>query len=170
MLRNMNRYLLLTFVAAGCAGRVTPPLPPNDSLENALRDVMVEAVDELRLLAKNNSARTSEGLTAEQQAQRFFQATYIPPGFEAVADFSFVGEAEVAARALAMLAGYRFEVRQESQPGAPIFVQLNGRGRTLHGFFRDLMAQIGQAAEINVYPGAKLMEFTAVRPSMGGGG
>ena len=160
-------FALALLLLAGCASRSSPPLPPQRSMEGALRDAMVEATDELRILAKLNTAHAAQALTPEQHAQKFLAATYIPPGFERLVDFSFVGEASEAASAIAAMAGYRFEVRQAGHQGAPIYVHLDARARTLHGFFRDLVAQVGQGADIDVYPAARLIEYRVRRPPSG---
>ena len=127
-------------------------------ISSDLGRVSVEIRDEMRLLAKTQSALAEDEITDDQAAQRFFQATYVPPGFETLVDFDFVGDAERAARRIAEYADYRFEAAP-SLGRQVIWVNLHVRKAPLNDALRELGAQTGHAAKVEVYPGSRLLRF-----------
>lgn len=113
------------FLLAGCA---TSPAPVEtkadekkdvDALEEFER-LSVEMIHEMRLWAKAKEARNRDVLSDKQIQQRFFQSTHIPEGFNKKVTFKFYGTAIKAVEAIAMSAGYNFEVEnRQARQGDP---------------------------------------------------
>lgn len=156
----MKRLAVLTTAIliaglTGCASQhtartssvtVTPPVHPI----NELRSVAVEVRDELRLLAKTADAVNTPALTPEQHAQRSFQATFVPKGFDKNATFMFTGNASKAAEALAKTAGYQFKVIGKRMPNEP-WVSININNQPLNDALRELGVQTGTAMRIEIH-------------------
>lgn len=156
----MKRLLALSALAlattlAGCASdqtaRATNVMvtPPSNPL-NELRGIAVEARDELRLLAKIADAQSAPTLTKDQHAQKSFQASYVPPGFERNAKFSYTGKASKAAEAIAKIAGYQFKVLGERTPNEP-WVSINIDNLPLNEALKELGVQTGSAMRIEIH-------------------
>lgn len=156
----MKRLVVLSALAAamaltGCASQqtaratsvvVTPPSHPL----NELRGIAVEARDELRLLAKIVDAKNAPTLTKDQHAQKQYQATVVPKGFERNAKFAFTGKASKAAEALAKVAGYQFKVLGERTPNEP-WVSINIDNLPLNEALKELGVQTGSAMRVEIY-------------------
>lgn len=164
MKRNLSLALTaisLSLALTGCASnqtaratsvQVTPPVNPIDEL----RSVAVEARDELRLLAKVNDAVNTPSLTKEQHAQRYFQSTYVPKGFERNSKFSYTGPATRAAEALALMADYKFKgpsVRLANEP----WVTINIDNQPLNDALRELGVQTGSSIRVEVLEKANVI-------------
>lgn len=153
--------LAAAVLSAGCAGGISPKsssvsvTPPVHPL-NELRSIAVEARDELRLLAKTVDAKNSPSLSSEQHAQKHFQATHVPAGFERLAQFSYTGNASVAAKALADMAGYKFKTQGVKLSNEP-WVSIHIRNQPLADGLRELGFQTGSAMRIEVHEAARLM-------------
>jgi len=150
----------------GCAAQhpvVEPdPLAENDRLAlSTLAQVSIEARHELRLLAKSQESVSAESLTAEQHAQRAYQAVHVPEGFEQVRNFKFAGPGVEAARALAKLAGYtgdQFQVVNKPIANEPL-VFIDIRNRPLVEALRELGMQTGDQVRVEVYEHKGLMRY-----------
>ena len=129
---------------------------------NELRSIAVEARDELRLLAKSVEANRAPSLTPEQHAQRHFQATYIPSGFDKQVTFSYTGSASKAAKAIAQIAGYTFAVRGEPLPNEP-WVAIKTTSLPLAEALRELGVQTGSAATVEVHEATRQIFFVYKR-------
>lgn len=164
MKRNFSLALTavtLSMALGGCASNhtarathvsVTPPVNPIEEL----RSVAVEARDELRLLAKVNDAVNTPSLTKEQHAQRYFQSTYVPKGFERNSKFSYTGPATSAAQALAMMAGYKFKSPSVRLPNEP-WVTINIDNQPLNDALRELGVQTGSSVRVEVLEKANVI-------------
>lgn len=161
----MNLGLKLTFLAAaialsGCANNtpltrnvvVDPPAHPL----NELRSIAVEARDELRILAKVVDAKNAPSLTKEQHAQKEFQATHVPAGFERNAQFSYTGPATKAAHALAQVAGYKFRTLGAPIPNEP-WVTIRINQLPLNEALKEIGVQTGTAMILEVHEASRLM-------------
>jgi hypothetical protein len=125
-----------------------PVAPPTKRQE--LRGIAIEARDELRLLAKIADAQIAPTLTKDQHAQKSFQASYVPPGFERNAKFSYTGKASKAAEAIAKIAGYQFKVLGERIPNEP-WVSINIDNLPLNEALKELGVQTGSAMRIEIH-------------------
>ena len=90
--------ILVTLLLAGCASKIDTSksvgnLKKNDPLLE-LKNISVEARDELRLLSKTTQAINEKKLSEEQRKQRHFKATVVQAGFKQLVTFNFWGEAE----------------------------------------------------------------------------
>lgn len=151
--------LAVSLLATGCGHAVkrstvviAPPVHPLDEL----RSIGVEARDELRLLAKIKDAKNAPSLTVEQHAQKHFQATHVPAGFERTAQFSYTGDATRAAEALAQVAGYKFRTLGKPMPNEP-WVTIHIRGLPLAEALRELGVQTGSAIRVEIHEAERLM-------------
>jgi hypothetical protein len=161
----MNSRLKLTGLSAaillsGCASqtplsRTVVTNPPAHPL-NELRSIAVEARDELRLLAKIVDAKNAPSLTAEQHAQKEFQATHVPKGFERIAKFSYTGPATKAANALAQVAGYQFKTLGAPLPNEP-WVTVHVDNLPLNEALKEVGLQTGSAIRLEVQEASRLM-------------
>lgn len=156
----MKRLIALSVLATavslgGCASQhtarstnvmVTPPSHPL----NELRSVAVEARDELRLLAKIADAQAAPTLTKDQHAQKAFQATYVPKGFERNAKFSYTGKASKAAEAIAKVAGYKFKTHGKVMPNEP-WVSIHIDNQPLNEALKELGVQTGSAMRVEIH-------------------
>lgn len=147
--------LMVAVILSGCASQhtaratsvmVTPPVHPL----NELRSVAVEARDELRLLAKIVDAKNAPSLTPDQHAQKHFQSTFVPKGFEKNATFKYTGKASKAAEAIAVAAGYKFKLVGERTPNEP-WVSININNQPLNDALRELGVQTGTAMRIEIH-------------------
>ncbi len=129
-----------------------PPVHPIDEL----RAVAIEARDELRILAKIVDAKNAPSLTTEQHAQKHFQATHVPAGFERTAQFSYTGSATKAAMALAQVAGYKFKTQGAPQPNEP-WVTIRVNQAPLADALRELGAQTGSTIRVEIHEAERLM-------------
>lgn len=166
----MKRHLIAIGACLAClavsacqssgAEHVRVIAPPVSSLDE-LASLSVEARHELRLLALAQEAVARQEMSAQQQEERFRQATYVPPGFDQSVQFNFTGPASEAAKAIAMLAGYEL-----SYEGAPLasepFVRIQVDGQPLNEALRELGAQTGSVIRVEVFPAASLMRFVYV--------
>lgn len=164
--KNLKRLAVgatLLLALQGCSTVQNSPSPsiaePDYASLKVLKDISVEARHELRLLAKMKEAESMKTLTREQHAQKTFQALKVPRGFEVRQDFySQGGYAVDAAEAMALLAGYDFEVLNE--PGSEkIPVTIVTKNRPLNEALRELGAQTGDLAEISIDEAANLITF-----------
>ncbi len=153
--------MALAIGMSGCASQytartssvmVTPPAHPI----NELRSIAVEARDELRMLAKIVDAKNAPKLSPEQHAQKEFQATYVPPGFERYAKFSYTGGATKAANALSQIAGYKFKTLGHPLPNEP-WVTINIDNLPLNEALKELGVQTGSAMVVEIHPASRLM-------------
>ena len=160
-IRTLFTPALLAVLLSGCASgitsksssvSVTPPVHPL----NELRAIAVEARDELRLLAKTVDAKNAPSLTAEQHAQKHFQATHVPAGFERQVQFSYTGNASVAAKALADMAGYKFKTQGVKIANEP-WVSIHVKNQPMADALRELGLQTGSGMRIEVHEAARLM-------------
>lgn len=146
----------------GCASQspvkvVESELPGASALKE-LRDISIEARDELRILAKIRESKSQASLTPEQHNQKFFQATYVPDGFEKRVDFKYTGEASKATEAIAMIAGYKMKVFGVPIPNEP-WVGIEFKDKPINEALKEVGMQTGDAIRIEVYAPAKLIRF-----------
>lgn len=137
--------------------RVITNTPKKLAIEE-IRDVAVEARDELRLLAKTQQALAMNSLTEEQHRQRFYQATYVPEGFESEVTLNIQDRAEKVAKAIATIAGYDFDVSGNNVHGNPM-VNINIDNQPLNEALKELGMQTGGLVDVEVYPASKIMVF-----------
>lgn len=156
----MKCLIRLSLIAAavaisGCASQhtarttsvmVTPPTHPL----NELRGVAVEARDELRLLAKIMDAKNAPTLTKDQHAQKSFQASHVPKGFERNVKFAYTGNASRAAEAIAKIAGYQFKTLGEKTPNEP-WVTINVDNMPLNEALKELGVQTGSSMRVEIH-------------------
>lgn len=154
-------------LVSGCASSPKSASPrlaePDFSSVEVLKDVSIEARHELRLLAKMQEAAAMQSMTKEQHEQRTYQALTVPRGFEVRQDFYHEGGYAVdAAEALALMAGYDFDVLNEAG-SQKIPVDIKIKNKPLNEALRELGAQTGDLAEISVDEAANLIVFTYLK-------
>lgn len=161
--------LILTIVGvvllAGCSSTerkdseyVITNTPQKLAIEE-IRDVAIEARDELRLLAKYQQALASQSLTEEQHRQKYYQSVYIPDGFEQEVTLNIQDRATKVAKAISTIAGYDFDVNGNSIIKDPM-VNINIKNQPLNEALKELGLQTGGLITIEVYPASKLMVFS----------
>lgn len=110
--------------------------------------------DAQRVTAESNNAMRAMAMT-EQQKQAYSQAmSYIPPNMERpIAMFIRNEELEKAARMLAILTNYDFNVVNPSmRPRTGVLITVESQGRTAHDVARDMGTQAGTAADLIIKP------------------
>lgn len=158
--------LLSALVITGCASQgATNPEPVEETeavAENPawerLRELAVEARDEIRLLSKAQQAENAESLSDEQKEQRAYQSTHVPDGFDEVVSFRHTGPAVQAAEAIARLADYEVEVTG-GEPEHEIIVGIEIEDRALIEALHELGAQTGDRVRVEVYESDSLIRF-----------
>lgn len=164
----MKRAVIFSAIAlaiSGCAS-TSPISAPNiiidndDSALQELKEISIEARHELRILAKAKEAQAQKSMSPQQHKQRFFQATHIPDGFEKKKTFHYTGKASEAAKAIAMLAGYKIEILGKKIPSEP-WVTINMDNKPLNEALKELGMQTGELIRVEVHDQAnpKLMRF-----------
>ena len=153
--------LLFTGLLGGCVQNPSsrPPIDASTSSLDELKSISIEARDELRLLAKAQQSIASKSMTSQQHEQEFFQATYIPPGFEKMVTYRYIGLVDKAAEGIAAIAGYQF-IASQNKPVEDIWVNINIQNAPLNEALRELGMQTGSAVKIEVHPAAKLMRLS----------
>ncbi len=156
----LSRLLLwcaLLPALAGCALKRPAPPPPDDPMAH-FSAMAAAAREDVRQLSEIATAYRSPSLTPEQRLQRRFQATSVPPGFGRRVDLKYSGPAAHATRVIAKLSGYHYV---EDGHGSPpdLWASIDLRGQPLMVALRELGAQTGDLAEIQVYPAARVIRF-----------
>ncbi|MFK4132038.1 DotD/TraH family lipoprotein [Pseudomonas luteola] len=151
------------FALSGCAGQmpgagnevvIVPPVSVGDEL----KEISIEARDELRLLAKAKEAMAQRSMTPDQQRQATYQALTVPKGFEKRVQFKYYGRASEAAKAIGAVAGYTVKIEGKPIPNEP-FVSIKTMNAPLNDALRELGMQTGDAVRIEIHQSAKLMRF-----------
>lgn len=150
-------------IMSGCATVAEVPKDEFRNESNAsalkeLRDISVEARHELRILAKLQESKHMESLSAEQHAQRHFQATYVPEGFDKLVTFSYTGPASKTAEAIAKIAKYNIRIEGD-KPAIEPWVRINLENQVLNEALKEIGAQTGQRVKIEIHEPAKLIRF-----------
>lgn len=146
--------LLSVTLLGGCASKKTVKKielagPDVNSLKE-LMSVSIEARDEMRILAKTQEAIAQKSMTKEQHAQRYFNATTVPAGFEKKVDLNITDSASKVAEAIAMMAGYTFIPSKTNIPNEP-FVRINIKNEPLNEALRELGVQTGDTMRVEVH-------------------
>ena len=123
-----------------------------------IKDIAVEARDELRLLAKYQQALAQESLTDAQHRQKYYQSVYIPEGFEKEVTLKVQDRAEDVAKAIAAVAGYDIDIQSDNLLYNPM-VNINIKNQPLNEALKELGLQTGGLIDVEVYPASKLMVF-----------
>lgn len=164
MMDKLAIILIATSILSGCAtfnseedskNMVVTNTPQKLAIEE-IKDIAVEARDELRLLAKYQQALASKSLTEEQHRQKFFQSVYIPDGFEQEVDLNIQDRAAKVARAISTIAGYDFDIVGSPTVTDPM-ININIQNQPLNEALKELGMQTGGLMNIEVYPAARLM-------------
>ncbi len=164
------KYLMSLFLAmglvtlSGCSmspkeveSEVVSVTPKTNALSE-IKAISIEARDELRLLAKYQEALALESLTEEQHKQKFYQAVYIPQGFDTTVDLKVTDKALKVAQAIATMAGYDLEVDGKPLVKEP-FVSIDIENRPLNDALKELGVQTGDLITLEIYPAANLIIF-----------
>lgn len=161
----ISSLVLSVIVLSGCASNYSQIdtkevvlVQPERSAINEIRHISIEARDEMRLLAKYQEALALQSLTQQQHEQKFFQAVYIPPGFEQEVDLKITDDPLKVARALATIAEYRLNVIGAPSSRIPP-VSIDIQNQPLNEALKELGTQAGSIITIQVYPASKLMVF-----------
>jgi hypothetical protein len=159
---------LLSFLAigpliimSGCATTVSSEVnqvKPEVNALSELRDISIEARHELRILAKLQESKYMESLSEEQHAQRHFQATYVPEGFEKLISFKYTGPASKTAEAISKIAKYSIRI-EGVRPAIEPWVRINLKNQPLNEGLKEIGLQTGQKVKIEIHEPAKLMRF-----------
>jgi hypothetical protein len=164
-LKMVSLLALSAVLASGCATRSADIekrevvlVQPEKSALDEIKKISAEARDEMRLLAKYQEALALESLTKQQHEQKFYQAVYIPPGFEQEVDLNITDSAYRVADAIATIAGYRLD-KEGTPVSQEIPVSIDIQGEPLNEALKELGTQTGDVISIEVFPAAKLMKL-----------
>lgn len=160
-----NLVVLMSVAAlASCAskntvdGDVANLIRPNVSALDELKNISIEARDEIRLLAKSQEAIAQKAMTKEQHEERFFEAVHVPKGFEKITDFKYFGLPSKAAEAIALWAGYEFSTCGSSL-GYENSVSIDIEKQPLNDALKELGAQTGDTIRVEVHEAESKMRF-----------
>jgi predicted RNA-binding protein with TRAM domain len=147
----------------GCAGNMPGNggevvIVPQVSVGEELKDISIEARDELRLLAKAKEAMAQKSMTPDQQRQEAYQSVTVPQGFEKRVQFKYYGRASEAAKAIGAVAGYTVKIEGKAVPNEP-FVSIRTMNAPLNDALRELGMQTGEGVRIEIHQSEKLMRF-----------
>jgi uncharacterized lipoprotein len=152
----------LATTACSSRNNLEDPVVIHKSEVNALEElkrISIEARQELRLLAKAQESIAQESMTKEQHEQKSFQAIEVPAGFEVIVkDFKYTGPANIAAAAIAKIAGYRIEFTGKPLTNEP-FVSLDLDGVPLNEALKEIGMATGDSATVEVHPQANLILY-----------
>lgn len=148
---------------SGCAGGLansgsSTVIVPPISVGQELKEISIEARDELRLLAKAKESMAQASMTPAQHQQRSYQSITVPQGFEKRVQFRFYGKASEAAKAIGAVAGYTVKLEGTPVPNEPP-VSIRIMNAPLNDALRELAMQTGDAIRIEIHQPAKLMRF-----------
>lgn len=155
---------MVSILTSGCAttSNVEEPIVIHKSEVNALHElkqISIEARNELRLLAKAQESISMESMTKEQHAQKSFQALHVPRGFDAVVkDFRFVGPANKAAEAISKIAGYKIKFQGKPLPHEP-WVNINIENQPLNEALVQIGMATGDSIVVEVHSQANVMLY-----------
>lgn len=121
-----------------------------------IKRISIEARDELRLLAKAEQAMAQRSMTAEQHAQKSYQALHIPAGFEQLVTMKYTSTAEEVARLVAEAAGYEFKAYGQ-KPLISMFVSIDLNNQPLNDALKEVGLQTGNSATLEVYEEGKII-------------
>lgn len=151
-------------VLSGCASKTVNikevvVAEPSVNAIKELKSISIEARDEMRLLAKAQQSITNKLITEDQHKQAFFQATYTPPGFETIVDFSYAGKLESAAEAIAVIAGYKLLGPTGLKPNDDLWVNISLKQETLYEAIKEIGLQSGDKVTFDIQSSAKLIRM-----------
>lgn len=155
MYKKMGAAAILLTSLSGCSSnQPAPDLQVHSKSDvNALKQferLSVEMVHEMRLWAKAKEAQSRDVLSDKQIEQRFFQSTHIPDGFKKEVTFSFYGSARKAVEAIALSAGYDFEVAGSALSKGDPMVDINLRNERLVEALYEAGTATGDTVTIEV--------------------
>jgi len=169
-MKSGKKLILLSMLASsaaltGCVGQTTTKpvtFEPVTSQATAvdpileIKRISIEARDELRLLAKAEQARTQASMTADQHAQKSFQALHVPKGFEQHVTLDYTAPAEEVAKLIAEAAGYEFK-SYGVKPVVSMFVSVKLDDQPLNDALKEVGLQTGNSAILEVYEEGKII-------------
>jgi len=161
MLKKILAPLFIVALSSGCQTlqqqvKVDDAPKIESNALSELKKISVEARHELRLLAKAQEARNAGSLTAAQHQQRFFQATYVPEGFEQNVSFKFAGKATKALEAISLIAQYKIETYGQMS-GIEPKVLIHIDDKPLNDALKELGMQTGDSMKVEVYPASRII-------------
>lgn len=161
MQKKIGIFLVSLGILSGCSttpsdnSYIAAHTPKKLAIEE-IKEIAVEARDELRLLAKYQQALASKSLTDEQHRQKYYQSVYVPDGFDKIVDLNIKNKASVAAKAIATIAGYEPDIINYSSVIDPM-VNINIKNKPLNEALKELGLLTGSLIDIQVYPASRTM-------------
>jgi hypothetical protein len=155
-MKHVSHLLLLSAVAAlsGCASKPVVEKPSVDQSMVELNDIAREATNTLGKLAFARNAEAASRITAEGHQAATLAATAEPAGWDQKVSLEYEGPFHVLVERLSLKAGYRYALYGTSPASAPL-VDVSVKDRALIEVLRDVVAQVPETVQINVYPATK---------------
>jgi hypothetical protein len=123
----------------------------NSKIGRALVESSIVIADAQRVIAASENAMRTMAMTEQQREDYKAAQDYVAPGMEMPIPLYSTGELENAARAVAQMTNYEFEVRnKERRPRKGVMVKVQSNGRAAHELIKDLGSQAGERADVVV--------------------
>ncbi len=150
--------LLASVVVGGCANSASKSAEratvDHTKILAAIEKSAKVIAEAQRVSAESQNALRTITMT-EQQRDAYQEAMgYIPPNMEKpISFFAKNQELETAARTLAMLTNYDFNVVNPGhRPRTGVLISIESQGRAAYDIARDMGTQAGVLADLNVMP------------------
>jgi len=155
---NTVRPLLLVLsavtVLSACAAKPVAEAPRVDQSMVELNDIAREATNTLGKLAFARNAEAASRVTPEGHQAATLAATAEPAGWDQKISVEYEGPFHILVERLSLKAGYRYALYGTSPASAPL-VDVSVKDRPLIDVLRDIVAQVPETVQINVYPATR---------------
>jgi hypothetical protein len=155
-MKHVSQLFLLSAVAAlsACASKPIVEKPSVDQSMVELNDIAREATNTLGKLAFARNAEAASRISADGHQAATLAATAEPAGWDQKVSLEYEGPFHVLVERLSLKAGYRYALYGTSPASAPL-VDVSVKDRALIEVLRDVVAQVPETVQINVYPATK---------------
>lgn len=157
MSTTIAKKILLLSACVGLGACTTKPAPKPDPVDPSmveLNDIAREAANTLGKLAFARNAEAASRITAEGHQVATLAATAEPAGWDHKVSIEYEGPFHILVERLSLKAGYRYAIYGTTPAAAPL-VDVSVKDKALIDVLRDVVAQVPETVQINVYPATK---------------
>jgi hypothetical protein len=153
-LRVVSVVTLVVLQSACTHAPVKPQQPVVDPSMQELNTIAAEARNTLGKLAFAQNAMAASAVTPQGMQTATLAATAEPAGWDQLASLNYEGPFNTLVERLALKAGYKFALYGKAPAAAPL-VNVSVKDAPLIEILRDVVAQVPETVQINVYPATK---------------
>lgn len=155
-MKYVKQIVLLSAMVAlsACVSKPVIQKPSTDQSMVELNDIAREATNTLGKLSFARNAEAASKITAEGHQVATLAATAEPAGWDQKVSIEYEGPFHILVERLSLKAGYRYALYGTSPASAPL-VDVAVKDRPLIDVLRDVVAQVPETVQINVYPATK---------------